>query len=927
MMKHARRRWNRAGTPVACAEILEPRQLLSASLLGTATLPGAANMSWNYADGAYNASALMTGQTGLDTNILLTVGGDGNLYGYNYNPGTNQLELYGGSNQTPAAVPPIQSTPAVADIPGVGRAIFAGAVDGTVYAWDIATGQLLTGWPATVAIPGELQPAAGLSNAIYGAVTTADLDGDGSPEILITSMNHELTVFHADGTVAWRFNNDAAIVGGAAVGDLDGDGQLEVVLAGGSDANTYYAAGGRLTVLTADGKRIWVRQMSQPIDSSPSLADLDGDGRLDIVVGTGFRQRDAGGGGNRVYAIDADGRDLPGWPYVTLADSSIDAGVFSSPAIGDIDQDGTLDVVVGDALGRVHAIRGNGQALWVTQGFNTSIYSTALLADVDGDQVLDAVVAAGSSVRAFSGLNGSTVFDYTDNTGQEIYRTTPAVGHLTGNSSLQLAFVGEKADTNHVLAPSILKVYTLAASSVAPAWSMARQDARGYALTRTPAQADDLMMAVFGQVLGRSPRSDEVETFGREFVHAPRLQEAIQTIVGSAEARQRIINNWYVSFLGRPGEAAGVSYWQSYLAAGHSYAEAESPFLGSDEAFNLAGGTNASWVAYMYQKLLGRMPSDSETAVWAGALAAGTVQRADVVHGFLFSQELTERQVRNWYLTYVPGGQFVPGDETLRAAGWDLRRGITEERVLTRILESSGNYIITQQEDRVVRTLYQDLLGREAAPAEVIVWLGALEGGVNIGGVAQTIASSYEYRDRLVAGYYQDYLGRSSTAEERAYWVNALGAGMLRSTLISGFLSSDEYYARAGGTVTGFINRAWTDVLGHGALPENFTDWAGQAAAGTPIRALLPQALLRSAEYATRQIATQYWRYLRHLPTVSPDGSATVPVGTPYGAAYWLGYLTQGGTPEAMEMAVVSSTEYITLVGNRALWTGVRWQI
>ena len=79
------------------------------------------------------------------------------------------------------------------------------------------------------------------------------------------------------------------------------------------------------------------------------------------------------------------------------------------------------------------------------------VYSSPVLVDVNGDGILDVVVAAGSSVRAFSGIDGSVVFDYTDNTGAEIYRTTPAVGHLTSTDTVQLAFAGEELDTNSVM--------------------------------------------------------------------------------------------------------------------------------------------------------------------------------------------------------------------------------------------------------------------------------------------------------------------------------------------------------------------------------------------------------------------------------------------------------------------------------------------
>jgi hypothetical protein len=67
--------------------------------------------------------------------------------------------------------------------------------------------------------------------------------------------------------------------------------------------------------------------------SYPILGDLDGDGKLEIVIGSA---------NGLVYALRYDGTNQPGWPQATKQAS------VHSPAIGDIDGDGLPEVVAGN---------------------------------------------------------------------------------------------------------------------------------------------------------------------------------------------------------------------------------------------------------------------------------------------------------------------------------------------------------------------------------------------------------------------------------------------------------------------------------------------------------------------------------------------------------------------------------------------------
>jgi hypothetical protein len=262
------------------------------------------------------------------------------------------------------------------------------------------------------------------------------------------------------------------------------------------------------------------------------------------------------------------------------------------------------------------------------------------------------------------------------------------------------------------------------------------------------------------------------------FERAQELQPDISGIVASREARTLQIDSSYSSYLGRAADQAGLSTWLSALAHGDSYAVVKEDIIGSAEAFQLAGGTNQGWVTYLYQKLLGRTPSGSEASGWVNALNAGRMTRPQVAAGFFLSREYTSNLVAQFYSTYRPGGLATASVDNLEAARWDLRRGRTEECVLTNILVANGDYLSTQQEGSWIRALYRQVLQRTATASDGAYWLQQMENGVTYGSIAEAIVHSYEYNSELVQGYYQTFLGRTASASELAPYVTQLNVGI-----------------------------------------------------------------------------------------------------------------------------------------------------
>jgi hypothetical protein len=903
------------------------------ALMSTLTLPGADSV-WDYSNGPFNASAVIANLDGDGQPEVLAPGGNGQLYAYKYNASTGSMYLEKQYYCGPWTAP-IHATPLVVNLPS-GPAVFAANINGIVFGWDARTASILPGWPQSVAYNGTT------SNGVFGSMAAGDLDGDGIPEIVVPSFNHEITAFHANGSVMWRCSNDDTVFSGVAIGDINRDGRLSVVVGGDSSPSQFGWAGGRIVALSWDGRREWEKATNEVIWSSPVLADLQGNGYLDTIVGTGVfypQSQTAPFPGNEVLALDQNGNDLPGWPYVT-ASSSIDARVQGSPAIADLAGNGTNDVIVNDFRGDVIAIQPNGQPLWTAQPLSGAggMWGSPIVADVNGDGIPDVVVESptgsvnNSTLAALDGRNGSTVWSFAGNTGNPVrpHFSAAAVGHLKGNGTWQLAIIDNDISSGgQLLSPSFLEVFDLGSSSLSPPWSQLRQDAYAHAIAGSTTYDANLITSLYQGALGRSPSQNELNNIWLPaFSRGEDLRPSIAGIVSSTEARTLQIDNWYKLYLnGRSPDPTGLNTWLSALAGGATYADVQESIAGSPEAFQLAGSTNQGWVSYLYQKVLGRSPSGGEATGWINALNSGRMNRVQVASSFFLSHEYTTKLITHYYSVYKPGGISVVPPGALEAAGWDLRRGRSEEYVLTNILEGNGDYVGTQQEGSWVRAVYKEVLGRYPSPSEVAYWLQQMEGGTTYASIAEAIVRSGEYNTDLVLGYYQSLLGRTPSSGEITTWVSDLNNGVPRTAVINAIVQSDEFFGKAGGTLNGFINITFVDLLGHLPNASQGSYWLNQAASGVNVRAALPQTILFGAptEYDQLIINQWYLAYLGRYPNTPPDQSRLIAPTAPFGAPVLLNQLLAGGNPADVQTEILTSPEYLDLALSRAYWLGARW--
>ena len=356
------------------------------------------------------------------------------------------------------------SSPVAWDFDGDGvREIAVGAWDGYMYLLDDRLDDL-PGWPRYS------------RKGFFSSPALADLDGDGRPEILAGSETGRLFAWHADGrdaagfpvSLGYRLWASPTILDGGriAIGGLERmfvlDAQGRAVagwpqpLEGWPDATAACASGAEskpllaVTTLTpGDVSRGWVYAwdgaggllpgfpvgLEMDSDSSPALADFDGDGNVWIVFGD-----DAGW----LHALDTAGRERAGFPVRTAGPGPGPTptphppggnvhSIEASPAVADLDGDGRLEIAVGSWDGRMYVWDDAGQALpgWPVQVAD-QIISSAALVDLDGDERLDVIVGSKDGHLYGWTADGRALPRFPHDLGDPVF-SSPWVGDLEGD--------------------------------------------------------------------------------------------------------------------------------------------------------------------------------------------------------------------------------------------------------------------------------------------------------------------------------------------------------------------------------------------------------------------------------------------------------------------------------------------------------------
>jgi hypothetical protein len=161
--------------------------------------------------------------------------------------------------------------------------------------------------------------------------------------------------------------------------------------------------------------------------------------------------------------------------------------------------------------------------------------------------------------------------------------------------------------------------------------------------------------------------------------------------------------------------------------------------------------------------------------------------------------------------------------------------------------------------------------------------------------VVKAFVDSTEFRQGTVIMYYRDVLGRDFakgevSSAEIAGWVNA--GDLSLDQVLNGFLASDEFYTKSGGTDELYVKRLYLVQLQRPGEPDGVANWVGLLQSGHP-----RDFVVGNIGLSRESINRLYLAYLhRNADPQGLDGFFTA--------------FARGNTLRDIQVSILSSDEY-----------------
>jgi uncharacterized protein DUF4214/VCBS repeat protein/pre-peptidase len=638
----------------------------------------------------------------------------------------------------------------------------------------------------------------GRPDGIYGAPRVFDIDADGQREVIVASWDHYLYVL--DGrTGKVEFTVDLHDTAGAtpALADLNNDGLFELIVPADITANPSAglpAQGGILHVMNNYGHQTvvgWDTQVGTSIEadfrgkfdaqslwSSPKIVDLDKNGTLEIVQGTGNFFQDARGEYVKVWNTDGTLRHQ----------FNTEGRVLATPLIADLDGNGSSEIIAATLEGYVYAWNASGQQVFGTQVMpfdnatmtgvsDVPIARQPIAVDLTGNGNLEILVSIGSQLVVLNAAGQQITNTEVVERAFNNYAGSPVAHDVDGDGYMDLITGGSNAAQDHAV------VY------------------RWENIVDTQVGATRIAEYQNSQSL------HQIETF---------------------------VDRLYATILGRDADPTGRNNWVDRLYTGVlSGADVSSGFIFSPEFAN-RGTTDTQYVTVLYDAFFGNAPDARGLERWTGDLASG-LSRADVLSGFTNSPQFNALAasfgIRAESRTgEVDSGLVLTGSlqdsDVLRAGAGNntLTDGIAPVTTVT----ENGTEIAGQ-----VYRLYGATLGRAPDANGFQSWFNGLVPGqgntdITLNQAAGAFVNSAEFQQtygslsnaEFVTTLYQNVLDRAPDARGLARWTGDLDNGVSRAEVVIGFSEGQEFRNSTTPELDTWmrgVKPEWNDVLEGGA--------------------------------------------------------------------------------------------------------------
>lgn len=262
----------------------------------------------------------------------------------------------------------------------------------------------------------QLWCANGLSSSMdpygYNYPAIADMDGDGNAEVTMGDciLNGSTGAVlgrggRGIGAAPYVFGGHGSYGALSVPVDLDGDGQLELVT-----GNAAYDRTGNI---------VW---QNTGRDGIVAVADFDGDGQGEIVKTAGVY----------VYGMESDGREV--WGPIAYSSGAYLA--LGAPAVDDLDGDGVPEIVFA-AGSNLIAMEWGGAEIWRVAVTDSSGAAGPVLFDFEMDGYPEVLYADETSIRFFSGRDGSVKYQSNDHSSVTILET-PVVADVDNDDQVEI---------------------------------------------------------------------------------------------------------------------------------------------------------------------------------------------------------------------------------------------------------------------------------------------------------------------------------------------------------------------------------------------------------------------------------------------------------------------------------------------------------